>query len=147
MKPMLFFLVLASTQAFSQEYPESRLKTLTELRSSVETVLPNKTFSFEEHEMIKEYFSGLASLVDDLENYSRYRKKFFRHMRSLGAEEFCRSAYLNKNLWNELQKNCTQNGFFLCSESVKAYPSLKARLKDTADTDIKQGLEKADLCQ
>lgn len=147
MKFFSLLLMLVSLSAFSQELPEPRVNSLAEQRSSVEALLSKRSYSLEEHRTIKDYFKELESLVDDLENFSRYRRRFFRFTRDFGVEEFCRSTYLEEALWLRLQENCTQNGFFLCSESVRAYPALKGRIEAIADTDLRPEFGTSEFCR
>lgn len=148
MKHLITFIFLTiSVGCFGQENAESRTEKLSVKKSELEAILNNKPYKAEEHTKIKAYFAELGSFVEDLQLYSKYRRRFNQFLRNAGVETFCQTAYLEKKSWDELVRNCTKNNFFLCTEEVKTYSEQKAAMKELAESDIKSQLETLPDCQ
>jgi len=146
MKTLMMIGIVLTTSAFAQQDIGTRITEISKARVEVESVLDKRPYKEEEHKAIKNYFSDLASLNEDLSAYQKYRKSFNNKIRSLGIEVFCKEIILEKQRWNDLIKNCTRNSFFLCSEDVNDFTAIKAKMAVQLDSDLKTSFEKSPSC-
>lgn len=143
---LLIILSCFSMVALAQQEPSSRTSEISDYREELEIRMEKSPFNGEEHAAIKRYFSEINSLNKDLANSRRYLKSFNTYIRKVGPETFCTETLLEKGKWSELVIKCTKNSFFLCSEDVKLFPSMKEKLSKLMDEDVQTELAKEDAC-
>lgn len=146
MRTLILISILSSSAAFAQQDIGSRIADLAKARIDVESILDKRPYKEEEHKAIKNYFSKLNSMNEDLSTYPKYRKSLNSKVRSMGVEGFCKEIVLEKQRWNDLIKNCTRNNFFLCSEDVNDFAGIKAKLSSQLDSDLKSKFEQTSIC-
>lgn len=148
MKIFLFLSTLIiSTNALAQLNPGPRTEELATFRGDLENKMDKTPYYGEEHTTIKRYFTELQELNEDLQNSSRYLRRFNNYIRDVGAETFCNEALLEQEKWTQLIKNCTKNNFFLCSEEVKLYPNIKEVLLNLLYEDVRKQMLAAKSCK
>lgn len=148
MKTILYLLMLTFvTSALAQEDVGSRSAKVASLKITLESVIDRGPYKDQQQNAIKAYFAELDSLIQDLSDYPKYLRKFNQYLRNTGIDPFCKSTILDLKRWSDLMNNCTKNGFFLCSEDVKNYPTTKLTLQKSLDDDNKTEMTKLPSCK
>lgn len=144
---LIFALIVVSSQfAFAQQDIGQRVTALAKERADLEGVVGRKSFTEEDHKVIRAYFSSLNSFDADLEMYPKYRRRFDYSIRSIGVASFCENVFLDLGRYRELTSSCTKNGYFLCSDEVMTFKDTKKRLSEKLEADLKTEFEKLSNC-
>lgn len=146
MKFLILSLILMNF-AFAQQDVSSRSDNIAQARVELEAVMDKKPYQGPEHASIKKYFSDLQTLIEDLESFPKYKKRFNQMVRSEGIETYCKKVFLDSVRWKDLVKNCTKNNFFLCAEDVRIFPETKLALSNMMDADLKAQFLATNKCK
>lgn len=146
-KLFLIFSCLMAFSAFGQQEINSRLSEIGQAKADLEGIIDTKPYRGPEHSVIKKYFTELKSLIEDLEAYPKYKRRFNSSVRSTGVEAFCGSLILDKARLTSLVRNCTKNSFFLCTEDVREVAKINQDLAATLDEDLKTQFENLAKCK
>lgn len=147
MKSLIIFLLLICQVAIAQQDVGQRTTVLAKARTEIEGVVDRRTFSDDDHRIIKAYFSSLSNLDGDVAQFAKYRRRFNTNVRSTGVETFCGTVLLDVDRYNALVLNCTKNGYFLCSDDVLTFVETKKQLSEKLDADLKTEFAKLDKCR
>lgn len=147
MKFLIIFALLFSQIAFAQQEVGQRTSALEKNRADLEGLIDRRTYTEDDHKVMKTYFSSVNSFVADLGSYPRYVRRFNSYVRSVGVETFCGNVFLDLLRWKGLVSNCTKNGYFLCSDEVMTFSETKKKLSDKLETDLKGEFEKLEKCR
>lgn len=147
MKSLFFLTVFFSQFLYAQQDIGQRSADIAKSRSDLEGLLDKRSYTEEDHKIIKAYFYALNAFESDLNLYSKYRKRFNGHIRSVKVSSFCSSTFLDASRWKSLVNNCTKNDYFLCTDDVMTFIDTKKKLSEKLDADLKTEFEKTDKCK
>ena len=105
------------------------LETLENKKQALMKDIDRVPYRKEQHSSIKEYFENLLSLNEELADDEKLVEKFNEIILDLDVTATCRKIFLDEETFQRVMRNCTKNRFFLCSESVRKYQTLKAEFK------------------
>jgi hypothetical protein len=141
---LIIFLAVSTASAQNMDsYVASIEKAKIEVESNIERTPYQKVHQ----DSFKAYFIELGSLVEDLDNSDKFKRRYQSFFETQGAKDFCKSLFLDKTRWNELVKKCTKNRFFLCAEEVKAFPAFKEAMRDRLTDEMKAEFSKEASCE
>lgn len=144
---LIFAVIVGLSQfAFAQQDVSQRVNALAKERADLEGIIGRKSFTEEDHKVIRAYFSSLNSFDADLETFPKYRRRFDYSIRSIGVASFCENVFLDQGRYRELISNCTKNRYFLCSDEVMTFKDTKKKLSEKLEADLKTEFEKLSKC-
>jgi hypothetical protein len=119
------------------------------LKQSKEKLLEQyqqRPYGITQHEAIRNYFDSLTGVIQEATGSDRNKRKFNKQVRKSGIVAFCTDSLLSEQDYLSLMKNCTQNTFFLCAETVKKYSQYYEQLKSSLDGENRSLFEGATEC-
>ncbi len=118
MKKLLFillFLPLLATGCKQLESIKEDISTLSQLKSEIPTAGP---YSYEDHELLSDYFSGLNLLVKKINDHPKGKKGLARYLKKNGLVRTCGKILVDRDSWAAIKANCWKGEYFICSEDV-----------------------------
>lgn len=146
MKIFIFLSLLTMTSVLHAQTVEQEITTLETQLKTLEGVIDRTPYKEEQHVAIESYFKKLNDLALNITDYSNTSKAYNKYTQRYGVEAFCKKTFLDKKRWSDLISNCTKNGFFLCAEEARAFPTIKKSLKDSLREDLKKNFEASKIC-
>src|SRR5690606_21097415 len=119
------------------------LDVTTQMKSEVEqSASGNRSLTQDEFNASKRYFARLNSFALYIAKDAGTRSALNSALQGQGAARVCESAFVSKSDWNELNKKCLKNGFYVCAEEVRAYPdsigAIEVQLTDTSKNRLRE---------
>lgn len=150
-KMMLFLSLFLSVPgfAFGQARVRESKKLLKLLEDKKETLMgqmDNLPYRGDQQAAIKGYFENIEELNISLSEDSRLSKRFNEVFAGLDLPTSCPKLWLDQDTYKQLIKNCTKNRYFLCSEKVREYQSLKEEFKKNLNDENIKRFEQAKEC-
>jgi|TARA_B100000749_G_scaffold280077_2_gene274681 hypothetical protein len=91
------------------------ISVLTQLKSEIPTAGP---YSYEDHELLSDYFSGLNLLIKKIDDHPKGKKGLAKYIRKNGLVNTCGKILVDKESWASIKANCWKGEYFICSEDV-----------------------------
>lgn len=91
-------------------------------------------YSSEINQIFKSYFSEIEQVALNLVRDPKQVKVFNQALANVQFSDLCQRVFLEKKNWQLIQANCIKNGFYVCSEEVRAYPVFISAIRSHLDS-------------
>lgn len=117
------------------------IQEMTKLRPAVmqASAEVQKTFTWEQHQILKKYFSSVQVLSAQI-------KENKIEIQATNVRYLCENVLLDSSYWQAILSTCTIQGYFACSESVRMYKEALLRLYEKALPDAKRSFQEHTQC-
>lgn len=124
----------------------SELKSLKESKAKVEAIAADN-LTAKNQLILRTYFSSLKNLAYDFLSNSRMQqythKKFFNYF----DDSLCEETLLDEKFYSQILKKCTANGFYVCSDEVRAYKKILSSVKNLFNENELKKMTSSDSCK
>jgi hypothetical protein len=123
---VLFAALLLSSCRYSSTYSE--LKDLKTSKTKLE-LIPNQDLNEENQIALRTYFSGIKNVVYAFVSDTRMQEYTHRKFYKYFNESLCEDLLVSESIYKKLINKCTVNGFYICSDEVRAYKKILTSVK------------------
>ncbi len=139
----LIFLIGCEGRVSIPEWINRTEKLLLEVEKQSE-VTP---YRIEQFQAFKQYFKEINQLAVSFKENEKLARKLNKGLNKTDLSKVCGQIFLGYNDWKIIERNCMKNGFFLCSEEVRAYPDAVVALRKILSPDQKILFDQAESCK
>ncbi len=141
--------VLALTACNEVEIQQSKdwVDKMEQFRGKTEQAIPLKPYRTEQQVIFKEYFGELVRNALRIKEDEKVAKQFNKWVSKQDLNQVCSRVFIRKTDWESVNVGCTKNGFYLCSEDVRAYPDTLKTLRESLSPDQQKRFNEAKACQ
>lgn len=92
-----------------------------ELKKEELVKLQEESLSYQNQQVLRDYFSVATRLMTLIKEDARYSNYFHRKFFAYFKDDYCEKALISKNLYDIYSQKCSINGFYICSESFRDF--------------------------
>ena len=126
---------------------EDSISNLASQRIALEASIDRIPYKSEQHIVIENYFKNFNNLTLEIKDYPKSLKRFNSSLYRMGVDSFCKNSYIDSSRYNDLIRNCSKNGFFICAEEAKSFAAMKSNIRELLNEDLKQAYIASASCK
>lgn len=105
-----------------------------------------KPYRDEQYNALKDYFAEINQMALALKNDSKLAERFNDAFGKVDPKQTCAKVLVQRPEWEFMMRRCTKNRFFLCSEEVRAYPTLVSALREKLKPEQQKRFDQTSVC-
>lgn len=104
-------------------------------------------YKMPQHKALKAYFLELANMALATQQDSGWATRFNSAAAKADLQKVCTKVFFTRTEWQFIMKSCRKNRFFLCSEEVRAYPSMVSTIRSSLDAERQKKFDQSKACR